>query len=513
MANKKVTIKVTNWGTTLTSSTNITITANTGTTTPSSATLASLTGGTVVTIDESATSVSLTPVGECSGTTQTFLISANPSASGVITNYYRMGNCNEVQYSYTATTNTGFGIIVAPGCATADELETLIWSDPAHTTYFVDYNNPCPLPSFTGTTYVARYTGGTVGSTAVYNVSGVGCLSIISGETGPSYTVDLNDMLTTYVGAGIGACGISPCVGSTLSGNTVDVYDAQICNETDRILVADGRFDFFNQLTLSGVVSVNVFDITGYPLTGYCATIVSAYTETTNFYISTGVTPGTYSYSLVGANYASSGTTCGACDANHYLIRGTQTSGCDDENLFDTIYAWTTSGLSIGDIFTVTGQTTCTDHFCCYEVDYVSPGKLNKYSFNYVAGYAGPTPLTVIGDTEVFRVYDNCTTCTGDTFQTVIGVTGNTLSANEIDPGEVTADITLDSNVDINTSIDVEVTTSVSTYTVTINIPLGSSSGSGSTSTGSTDPGSPSSACVISSDNPMIDPDTFICSP
>ena len=343
MANKKITITVINWGTTLSGTTNISIGPNVGTASPSSATLSSLTGGTIVTVDETATSVSLTPVGLCSGTTQTFSISSNPSASGVVSNYYRMGNCNEVQYSYTATTTTGFGIITTSGCATADQLDDLIWSDPAHTTYLVDYNNPCPLPSFTGTTYVARYTGGTVGATAVYNASGIGCLSIISGETGPSYTVDLNNMLTTYVGAGIGACGISPCVGSTASSGAYDVYDAQVCNSIERVLVAElNSFDPFNQITLSGVIGVNVFDVTGYPLTGYCVTILSSYIEPVNFYSATGNTLGnSIGTPIIGVNYISTGTTCGACDANHYLVRGTKIGGCE-EGPFSEVYAWTT---------------------------------------------------------------------------------------------------------------------------------------------------------------------------
>lgn len=508
MANKNITITVTNWGTTLTSSTNITISANTGTTTPSSATLASLTGGTIVTIDEAATSVSLTPVGECSGTTQTFLISSNPSASGVVTNYYRMGNCNEVQYSYTATTNTGFGIITAPGCATAAELETLIWSDLAHTTYVVDYDDPCPLPSFTGTTYVARYTGGTVGATVVYNATGIGCLSIISGETGPSYTVDLNN--ETYVGAGIGACSISPCDGdfiSTLPALQV-AYDAETCGTLDRVLVAEvNPFDIFDSaLNPNEVYGVNVYDVTGAPQTGYCVSIVSAYTQNVNFYTATGTTFGNnLIYPVVGINIMTTGVTCGTCDANYYLVKGTKNGGCE-EGVINNFHAWTTSGLSIGDVITVTGLT-CTDHFCCYTITYVSPGKLNRHGLYSTESFGY--------DYEVFRVYDDCPTCTGDTFQNVTAVTGNTVTPGEFNDGEVTASITLDSNVDVNTSIDVQITTSAGagTYTITVSIPSGSSSGNGSTNTGATDPGAPNSACVISSDNPMVDVGVFGCSP
>jgi hypothetical protein len=508
MANKGITITVTNWGTTLTPLTDITITANTGTTTPSSATLASLTGGTIVTVDEAATSVSLTPVGECSGTTQTFNISSNPSAEGVVTNYYRMGNCNEVQYSYTATTNTGFGIIVTPGCATAEELETLIWSDPAHTTYVVDYDDPCPLPSFTGTTYVARYTGGTVGATAVYEVTGVGCLSIISGETGPSYTVNLNN--ETLKGSGIGACSISPCDGNfipTLPALQV-AYDAETCGTLDRILVAEvNPFDIFGgPLNPNEVYGVNIYDVTGAPLTGYCATIVSAYTENVNFYTSTGTTFGnTLINPAVGANIMTTGVTCGTCDANYYLVGMAKNGGCE-EGVINNFHAWTTSGLSIGDVITVTGLT-CTDHFCCYTITYVSPGKLNRYGLynGELFGY----------DYEVFRVYDDCPTCTGDTFQNVTAVTGSTASPNEFDDGEVSASITLDTTVDVNTSIVVEIATSGagSPYNITISIPSGSSSGSNTYNTGATDPGAANSACVVSSNNPLVDFGVFGCSP
>jgi hypothetical protein len=425
-----------------------------------------------------------------------------------------MGNCNEVQYSYTATTNTGFSApLVYPGCATADELETLIWSNIAYTSYVVDYNNPCPLPTFTGTTYVAKITGTTIGATAVYNVSGIGCMSMISGETQSTYdsspsgsTVDLNSVLTTYVGAGLGSCAVGICSGNTLTPSPQVAYDAIVCGTSESIIVAEvNPFDILDGPLISGnIYPAHVFDVSGYPLTGFCVEIVSAYTENVEFFTATGTTLGNSSITPVaGTNIilTSTGSTCNNCGTDYYLIQGTKTGGCG-EGTSENVFAWTTSGLSIGDVFTTTGDT-CTDHYCCYTITYVSPSKLNKYfSLN----------------SNVLNVYNDCATCTGDTFQNVTSITPNLVNPGQYNEGEISVTVQLDENVSVNTVISVVVsttggTTSPLTETVSVSIPSGSSTGTGTNTLGNSEPGTVIDTCISSTTNPLVNDGAFGCSP
>jgi hypothetical protein len=55
--------------------------------------------------------------------------------------YYRLGDCQYMGYNYVSITNTGYGIVRVSGCTSFGDFNAL--SDPAHTSYYVDYNNPC----------------------------------------------------------------------------------------------------------------------------------------------------------------------------------------------------------------------------------------------------------------------------------------------------------------------------------------------------------------------------------
>jgi len=84
--------------------------------------------------------------------TPTITPTPTPTQEVVDTNlyyYYRLGDCQYMGYTTQQITNTGFGIIRITGLCSS--YITNFLEDPAHTSYYTDYNDPCGFAS--GYTY------------------------------------------------------------------------------------------------------------------------------------------------------------------------------------------------------------------------------------------------------------------------------------------------------------------------------------------------------------------------
>jgi hypothetical protein len=154
-----------------------------------------------------------------------------PTATTDPTTYYwyALGDCNDMRYTYTQVTNTGFGIITIPGlCGLPSAMD---YSDPAHTAYYFDTSNPCGFGTgYTGTYNARSSTQLTEGD--VYTISGT-CYSIIQLNSQPqTWTVNM-DGRTKQTGA-------NPCFDCQppFTGFTYYTYSGVTCGE-DGIIVYD----------------------------------------------------------------------------------------------------------------------------------------------------------------------------------------------------------------------------------------------------------------------------------
>ena len=92
--------------------------------------------------------------------------------------YYRLGDCQYMGYTTTSITNTGFGIITLTGLCSSNITNML--ADPAHTSYYVDYDDPCGFS--TGYTYTvfgkSLKTNPHIPEGTVFTIDGT-CLSVV----------------------------------------------------------------------------------------------------------------------------------------------------------------------------------------------------------------------------------------------------------------------------------------------------------------------------------------------
>ena len=146
--------------------------------------------------------------------------------------YYALGDCNDMRYSYTAITITGFSApIQIPGCATLSEIGTLSMQDPAHTSIILsDPLDPCGFGQSYSGVAIGRSTSSLTEGT-VYLV-GDQCLSIIAVQTQnvQSWSVNL-DGITPIAGDNpCGACD-PPFTGFQISG-----YSGTTCDTGENII-------------------------------------------------------------------------------------------------------------------------------------------------------------------------------------------------------------------------------------------------------------------------------------
>ena len=172
--------------------------------------------------------------------------------------YYAMGDCNDMRYSYTAITATGFSApIQIPGCDTLANIGTLSMQNPASTSYVLSNPlDPCGFGQNYGGVAIARSSTQLTEGT-VYQV-GDSCLSIIAVQTQyvTGYTYNL-DGVSAVAGANpCGACD-PPFTGFTITG-----YSGVTCDTGENIIaysllgITTGR-TYGIQLYDNGVVAGN----------------------------------------------------------------------------------------------------------------------------------------------------------------------------------------------------------------------------------------------------------------
>lgn len=256
----------------------ISVTLNLGTVSPAITSVkllscpdSSCTGGTIITgfdnvsvstfprtvngIPDTANYIKVEALGNCAGTSQCIPISGLPNIptptptptttpTPTPTNtpntdvnpsyyYYAMGDCNDMRYSYTGYTITGFSPpIVIPGCGTLSEIGTLAMQDPAHTSIVLsDPLDACGFGNSYVSTIIAR-SSTQITEQTVYNI-GNQCLSVVAVETQyvSSWTINLDGK--TPVGVGSNACSSCdpPFTGFQISG-----YSGTTCDTGENII-------------------------------------------------------------------------------------------------------------------------------------------------------------------------------------------------------------------------------------------------------------------------------------
>lgn len=146
--------------------------------------------------------------------------------------YYALGDCNDMRYSYTAVTITGFSApIQIPGCATLSEIGTLSMQNPAQTSIVLSNPlDPCGFgQSYSGVAIGRSTTQLTEGT--VYLV-GDQCLSIIAVQTQnvQSWSVNLNGLTPIAGDNPCGACD-PPFTGFTITG-----YSGVTCDNGENVI-------------------------------------------------------------------------------------------------------------------------------------------------------------------------------------------------------------------------------------------------------------------------------------
>ena len=146
--------------------------------------------------------------------------------------YYALGDCNDMRYSYTAITITGFSApIQIPGCATLTEIGTLSMQNPATTSIVLsDPLDPCGFGESYSGVAIGRSTSSLTEGT-VYLV-GDQCLSIIAVETQyvESWSVNLDGISPIAGDNPCGACD-PPFTGFQISG-----FSGTTCDTGENII-------------------------------------------------------------------------------------------------------------------------------------------------------------------------------------------------------------------------------------------------------------------------------------
>jgi hypothetical protein len=207
--------------------TNVNSSSCSGTALATNVSRATLTSGASYSVSDTTKVIKISSTGTCEGTDRFLTIQNIPDATYY---YYGLGDCTDMRYSYTAITNTGMGIIIDYGCNTLEALGELSMSDPAHTSYYIDQNDPCGF----GEEYTAAAIGRSsvnIPESTVYSIDG-NCWSVISAD--PAYIndweIDLDGISPfdgtcsdcAYVFTGFTYYNYS---GTTCSGDKIIVYD------------------------------------------------------------------------------------------------------------------------------------------------------------------------------------------------------------------------------------------------------------------------------------------------
>jgi uncharacterized membrane protein len=273
--------------------------------------------------------------------------------------YYAMGDCNDMRYSYTTLTITGFSPpIPGGGCETLATIGNLALQDPAHTTYTLsDPLDACGFGSSYVSTIIAR-SSTQITEQTVFNV-GQQCLSVVAVETQyvTSWTIDLDDY--TAVGVGYDACNSCspPFTGFQITG-----YSGTTCDTGENVIA----------YSLLGITLGNVYGIQMYS-GGTAVGAAKCATLTTNlgvqFVITDPETEGISGYGVsdtgpfvFGEPMFDGYNDCETCNGTErkYMITGDR---CDTTGSI-TIWSTTAPTLTVGDTFSVSIVGT----IVCFEV-------------------------------------------------------------------------------------------------------------------------------------------------
>jgi hypothetical protein len=332
--------------------------------------------------------------------TATSTATPTPTATTDPTTYYwyALGDCNDMRYTYTQVTNTGFGIITIPGlCGLPSAMD---YSDPAHTAYYFDTSNPCGFGTgYTGTYNARSSTQLTEGD--VYTISGT-CYSIIElNSEPPTWTINM-DGKTKEEGA-------NPCFDCQppFTGFTYYTYSGVTCGE-DEIIVYDISPYVLNSISpqIGQLYLYHEYDANGtlvnpgnscVEITGYIGEFVGPKVVVP---LPGGIEGSTYSVPvgpiLTGGGEINDCTEC----IPHWNIT---TVRCDGD-LTDLIGypIWSTTKPAIDSVI----KTNANDGVCRKVTD-VFPLK----SIPYLGGYIGNMHPQIY---YVSSTYTDCPTCTSD---------------------------------------------------------------------------------------------------
>ena len=142
--------------------------------------------------------------------------------------YYALGDCQDMRYTYSEVTNTGFGIIRIDGlCGLPSEL---ISPNPAQTAYYWDTSDPCGFGENYAGVYNAR-SSIQLTEGDVYTIDGV-CYSVIQlNSEPPTWTIDMDGREKET--------GSNPCADCQppFTGFTYYSYSGITCNDNDEIII------------------------------------------------------------------------------------------------------------------------------------------------------------------------------------------------------------------------------------------------------------------------------------
>ena len=331
--------------------------------------------------------------------------------------YYALGDCTEMGYSTTSITNTGFGIIRIDGLCSSNIGNTL--ADPAHTSYYTDYNDPCGFASGYTYSYYGKSlkTNAHIPEGSVFNINGK-CLSVV-------YIADayVPAQVSTYNLDGLTPePGDNPCntCQPPFTGITWNWYmfGATRCDNQSHILVysifpyvydatpygVDPIFGFPELTTLqTGLTYAMVtYNSSGQVIDdGYCATITSYYGAFTGQTVQVPIQPLTdpvlytnlpVGVQAVNGEYLNNCT--GGCPALYY---GNSTEKCGGIYELSDDPIWSTTKLNAGDIIK-------DDNGDCRKVLYPGTFKQIKYK-----GYWQSEIISMVG--SVYGTNNNCSSC------------------------------------------------------------------------------------------------------
>lgn len=280
--------------------------------------------------------------------------------------YYALGDCTQMGYTTTSITNTGFGIISLTGLCSSNIGNTL--ADPAHTSYYTDYNDPCGFASgYTYSVYGKSLKTNThIPEGTVFTI-GDQCLSVVwlDQYVPPSLSTISLDGLTPEPGD-------NPCYSCQppFTGLTFNwyVYGATRCDNQANILVYSiwpytydatpyGLTEFglpeLSSLQTGLTYGMVTYNELGNVIDdGYCATITSYYGAFSGQTVLVPITPGSsdtknlpIGVQAVEGHYLSD---CSVPCSSLYYYNFTER--CDGQFSLDNDPIWSTTKLNENDI-------------------------------------------------------------------------------------------------------------------------------------------------------------------